>query len=107
MQWAYNSHSGLHSKEIEKKSKKFGEEFKRQGKGSILTYFQTISPRFYPPVGQRVGREKTHLRFQNKIDAKKPDSRKNLFTGIPTQSPTKWVCVGEEKQESGRMAIFA
>ena len=30
-----------------------------------------------PPVGRRVGRGKTHPRFQNKIDAKKPDSRKN------------------------------
>ena len=73
MQWAYNSHSGLHSKEIEKKSKKFGEEFKRQEKGSILTYFQTIFPHFNPPVG----RGKMTAGLRNKIDAKKPDSRKN------------------------------
>ena len=77
MQWAYNSHSGLHSKEIEKKSKKFGEEFKRQEKGSILTYFQTIFPQFSSPVGRRVGRGKMTAGFQNILDAKKPDSRKN------------------------------
>ena len=66
-----------------------------------------IFPHFNPPVGRRVGRGKLTAGFRNKIGAKKPDSRKNLFTGIPTQSPTKWVCVGEEKQGSGRMAIFA
>ena len=30
-----------------------------------------------PPVGRRVGQGKTPTKFQNKIDAKKPDSRKN------------------------------
>ena len=30
-----------------------------------------------PPVGRRVGRGKMTAGFQNKIDAKKPDSRKN------------------------------
>ena len=59
------------------------------------------------PVGRRVGQEKSTAGFQNKVDAKKPDSRKNPLTEIPTQSPTKWVCVGEEKQGSGRMAILA
>ena len=33
----------------------------------------------YPPVGQRVGRGKMASGFQNQIDAKKPDSRKNPF----------------------------
>ena len=32
-----------------------------------------------PPVGRRVGREKSTAGFQNKVDAKKPDSRKNPF----------------------------
>ena len=32
---------------------------------------------FHPPVGQRVGLEETPTKFQNKMDAKKPDSRKN------------------------------
>ena len=59
-----------------------------------------------PWVGGWVG-EKSTAGFQNKVDAKKPDSQKNPLTEIPTQSPTKWVCVGEEKQGSGRMAIFA
>ena len=30
-----------------------------------------------PPVGRRMGRRKSVARFQNKADAKKPDSRKN------------------------------
>ena len=34
-------------------------------------------PHFYPPVGRRVGRIKMTAGFQNNIDAKKPDSRKN------------------------------
>ena len=66
-----------------------------------------LFPPFSHPVGQRVGRGKMTAGFQNQIDAKKPDSRKNPLTEIPTQSPTKWVCAGEEKQGSGRMAIFA
>ena len=33
--------------------------------------------RFSPPVGLRVGRGKMTAGFRNKIDAKKPDSRKN------------------------------
>ena len=60
-----------------------------------------------PPVGRWVGRGKTDRRISKQSGRKKPDSRKNPLTEIPTQSPTKWVCVGEEKQGSGRMAIFA
>ena len=44
-----------------------------------LTLNRSLSdiPAFSPPVGRRVGRGKLAAGFQNQIDAKKPDSRKN------------------------------
>ena len=69
--------------------------------------FEPFLLRFYPPVGRRVGQEKMTAEFQNKMDERSLILERILSAVIPTQSPTKWVWVGEEKQGIGRMTIFA
>ena len=71
-----------------------------------------------PPVGRRVGREKSTAGFQNKVDAKKPDSRKNPFYRNTNTKPNKvglcWRGEARERADGdsciknrGRKADFA
>ena len=48
-----------------------------KGRVRFQNFSEPYSRTFNPPVGRRVGRGKMTAGFRNKIDAKKPDSRKN------------------------------